>query len=120
MLALGTGGVAMFGLQLAKAMGATVIVTSSSDAKLDRARSLGADHGINYRSVPEWGEAVRKITDGQGVDHVLELGGPGTLAQSIVAARTGAHISLIGTLTGGGGTVPDGGDDGEAGSGCRG
>ena len=105
-LALGTGGVAMFGLQLAKAMGATVIVTSSSDAKLDRVRALGADHGINYKSVPEWGEAVRKITDGQGVDHILELGGPGTLAQSIVAARTGAHISLIGTLTGGGGTVP--------------
>jgi NADPH:quinone reductase-like Zn-dependent oxidoreductase len=105
-LILGTGGVAIFGLQLAKAMGATAIITSSSDAKLERLRALGADHTINYKSVPEWGDMVRKITDGQGVDHVLELGGPGTLPQSIVAARTGAHISLIGTLTGGAGPVP--------------
>lgn len=105
-LVLGTGGVAMFGLQLAKAMGATVIVTSSSDAKLDRVRALGADHTINYRTVTEWGDAVRKVTDGQGVSHVLEIGGPGTLAQSIVATRTGGHISLIGTLTGGAGPVP--------------
>jgi NADPH:quinone reductase-like Zn-dependent oxidoreductase len=105
-LVLGTGGVSMFALQFAKAMGATVILTSSSDAKLDRARALGADHVINYKTVPEWGRAVLAVTAGRGVDHVVELGGPGTLAQSIVAARIGGHISLIGTLTGFTGTVP--------------
>jgi NADPH:quinone reductase-like Zn-dependent oxidoreductase len=105
-LVLGTGGVAIFGLQIAKAMSATVIVTSSSDAKLARVRTLGADHTINYSAVPEWGEAVRKLTGGEGADHVLELGGPGTLAQSIAATRTGGHISLIGTVTGGAGPVP--------------
>ena len=106
-LVLGTGGVAIFALQFAKSMGATVIVTSSSDAKLERVRAMGADHAINYKNVPEWGEAVRRLT-GRGVDHVIELGGPATLAQSIAAARTGAHISLIGTLTGFSGTVPTG------------
>jgi NADPH:quinone reductase-like Zn-dependent oxidoreductase len=105
-LCLGTGGVSIFGLQIAKAMGATVILTSSSDAKLEKARALGADHTINYRSVPEWGARVRELTGGRGVDHVLELGGPGTLAQSIVAARVGGHISLIGTVTGMGGQIP--------------
>lgn len=105
-LALGTGGVAVFALQIAKAMGATVILTSSSDAKLERARALGADHTINYRRVPEWGSRVRELTDGRGVDHVLELGGPGTLAQSIAAVRVGGHVSLIGTVTGIAGEVP--------------
>ena len=105
-LALGTGGVSIFALQIAKAMGATVIVTSSSDEKLERARTLGADHTINYRSVPQWGEAVRDWTAGRGADHVIELGGPGTLAQSIAAARVGGHISLIGTVTGYTGDVP--------------
>ena len=105
-LALGTGGVSIFALQFARAMGAMVIVTSSSDAKLERARALGADHVINYRQVPEWGAAVRVWTGGRGVDHVLELGGPGTLPQSIIAARIGGHISLIGTLTGFTGVVP--------------
>jgi NADPH:quinone reductase-like Zn-dependent oxidoreductase len=105
-LALGTGGVSIFALQLAKAMGATVIVTSSSDEKLAKASTLGADHTINYRSVPQWGEAVRHITDGRGADHVIELGGPGTLAQSISATRVGGHISLIGTVTGYTGDVP--------------
>lgn len=105
-LALGTGGVAIFALQFAKAMGAKVIVTSSSDAKLERARTLGADHTINYKQVPEWGAEVRKLTGGRGVDNVIELGGPGTLPQSIVAARNGGHISLIGTLTGFAGMVP--------------
>jgi len=105
-LALGTGGVSIFALQLAKSMGATVIVTSSSDSKLERVRSLGADHAINYKQVPEWGTAVRAWTGGRGVDHVIELGGPGTLPQSIIAARTGGHISLIGTLTGFTGVVP--------------
>jgi NADPH:quinone reductase-like Zn-dependent oxidoreductase len=105
-LVLGTGGVSVFALQFAKAMGATVIATSSSDAKLERMRALGADHAINYKQVPEWGPKVRDLTGGRGVDHVIELGGPATLAQSIVAARTGGHISLIGTVTGLGGVVP--------------
>jgi NADPH:quinone reductase-like Zn-dependent oxidoreductase len=105
-LSLGTGGVSIFALQFAKAVGATVIVTSSSDAKLDRVRAMGADHGVNYSTVPEWGQAVRELTGGRGVDHVIELGGPGTLPQSIAAARIGGHISLIGTVTGFIGPVP--------------
>ncbi len=105
-LILGTGGVAIFALQIAKAMGATAIITSSSDAKLERARGLGADHTINYKSEPKWGEAVRRWTGKRGVDHVLEIGGPGTLPQSIAAARIGGHISLIGILTGASGEVP--------------
>jgi NADPH:quinone reductase-like Zn-dependent oxidoreductase len=107
-LVLGTGGVAMFALQFAKAMGAVVIATSSSDEKLERVRALGADHTINYKSTPDWGEAARRWAGGQGVDHVIELGGPGTLAQSTSAVRIGGHISLIGTVTGFGGEVPTG------------
>lgn len=106
LLTLGTGGVSILGLQLAKAMGARVIVTSSSDEKLERALALGADEGINYRQQAEWGKAVLELTGGRGVDHVLELGGPGTLAQSITAVRVGGHISLIGVLTGRQGDVP--------------
>ncbi len=105
-LILGTGGVAIFGLQLAKAIGASVILTSSSDQKLARAKALGADHLLNYRSLPEWGAEVLKLTDGRGVDQVLELAGPGTLPQSITACRIGGQISLIGTLTGHAGQVP--------------
>jgi NADPH:quinone reductase-like Zn-dependent oxidoreductase len=105
-LVLGTGGVSMFALQFAKAMGARVVVTSSSDEKLARARQLGADHTINYRSVAEWGDAVMHWSGGRGVDQVIELGGPGTVAQSIRAARVGGHISLIGTLTGYAGEIP--------------
>jgi NADPH:quinone reductase-like Zn-dependent oxidoreductase len=105
-LILGTGGVAIFGLQLAKALGASVILTSASDEKLTHARALGADHTLNYRSIPEWGAEVVKLTGGRGVDHVLDLAGPGTLPQSIVACRLGGHISLIGTLTGYAGPVP--------------
>jgi NADPH:quinone reductase-like Zn-dependent oxidoreductase len=104
-LVLGTGGVSIFALQFAKAMGAVVIVTSSSNDKLERVRALGADHTINYKSQPEWGEAVRRWTGGRGVDHVIELGGPATLPQSITAARIGGHISLIGTITGRSGEV---------------
>jgi NADPH:quinone reductase-like Zn-dependent oxidoreductase len=107
-LVLGTGGVAIFALQFAKAMSATVVVTSSSDDKLERARALGADHTINYRSKPDWGKAVHGWIGGRGVDHVIELGGPDTLPQSITAARVGGHISLIGTVTGLSGTVPTG------------
>ena len=105
-LVLGTGGVSVVACQLAKAMGAVVVATSSSDAKLERIRGLGADHTINYKSQPEWGRAVRSWTGGRGVDHVVEVGGPGTLAQSIAAVRVGGHISLIGVLTGRGGEVP--------------
>lgn len=105
-LVMGTGGVSMFALQFAKAMGATVIATSSSDAKLERVRALGADHTINYQTEPEWGDAVRRATDGAGVDHVIEIGGAGTLAQSIAAVRNGGHISLIGILAGASGKVP--------------
>ena len=105
-LILGTGGVAIFALQMAKAMGATAVVTSSSDAKLERARAMGADFTVNYKTEPEWGNAVRNWTGKRGVDHVLEIGGPGTLAQSIAAVRVGGHISLIGVLTGMKGEVP--------------
>ncbi|MCC8537351.1 NAD(P)-dependent alcohol dehydrogenase [Xanthomonas axonopodis pv. poinsettiicola] len=105
-LVLGTGGVSIFALQFAKAMGASVIATSSSDEKLEKARALGADHVINYRQHAEWSAQVLEITDGRGVDHVVEVGGPGTLAQSIRAARVGGHIALIGVLTGAAGPVP--------------
>lgn len=105
-LVLGTGGVSVFALQFAKAMGATVITTSSSDEKLEQARALGADHLVNYRTSPEWGRVVREVTGGRGVDHVVEVGGAGTLAQSISAARIGGHIALIGVLTGPAGPVP--------------
>lgn len=104
-LVLGTGGVSIAALQIAKAMGARVIATSSSDEKLERARALGADHTINYRNTPDWGRRVFELT-GRGVDHVVEVGGPGTLAQSIEAVRVGGHIALIGVLTGRQGEVP--------------
>ena len=105
-LVLGTGGVSIFALQIAVAMGAQVIATSSSDEKLARVRALGAAHTINYKSEPEWGARVRDLTQGRGVDHVVEVGGPGTLPQSIAAVRVGGIITLIGVLTGRGGAVP--------------
>jgi len=105
-LVLGTGGVSIFALQIAKALGATVIVTSSSEAKLERAVLLGADHTVNYRQTPEWGARVRELTGGHGVDHVVEVGGAGTLAQSIEAVRLAGHIALIGVLDGFAGMVP--------------
>ncbi len=98
-LVQGTGGVSVFALQFARLMGAQVVVTSSSDRKLARAIELGAAHGINYRSVPEWDKAVVEWTGG-GVDHVVEVGGPGTLAQSLRAVRIGGRITLIGVLSG--------------------
>lgn len=101
-LLLGTGGVSTFGLQFARALGAEVFVTSSSDDKLERARALGAHHGINYAKDEGWGRTVRKLTDGVGVDCVLEVGGEGTLAQSLRAVRAGGLIALIGVLSGGG------------------
>lgn len=105
-LVLGTGGVSIFALQIAKAMGATVVATSSSDEKLQKARAFGADHTINYRAHHDWGARVREWTGGCGVDHVIEVGGPGTLAQSIAAVALGGHIALIGVLTGRAGEIP--------------
>lgn len=99
-LVQGTGGVSIFALQFAKMHGATVIVTSSSDEKLARARELGADHGINYRTTPEWGKAALEITGGKGVDHVVEVGGRDTLNQSLEAAAVGGRIVIIGLLSG--------------------
>jgi len=98
-LVQGSGGVSVFALQLAKALGATVIATSSSDEKLERLRALGADHAINYRTHEKWGAVARELTGGRGVDHVVEVGGSGTLEQSIEATRVGGHIALIGVLT---------------------
>lgn len=96
----GTGGVSIFALQFAKMAGATVIATSSSDDKLARLEAMGADHLINYRKDPNWGGTARQLTGGRGVDHVVEVGGPSTLEQSMIAARIGGHISVIGILTG--------------------
>lgn len=105
-LTLGTGGVSIFAVQLAKMMGANVIATSSSDAKLERLKELGADQVINYKTVPEWGKRVLELTGGRGADHIIEVGGPGTLPQSIQAVAIGGHIALIGVLTGVAGEVP--------------
>ena len=102
----GTGGVSIFALQLAKSIGATVIITSSSNEKLEKAKKLGADHVINYKETEKWGKAAAKLCPLGGVDHVVEVGGSGTLAQSIEACRPGGHISMIGILTGFAGEVP--------------
>lgn len=104
-LTQGTGGVSLFALQIARMHGARVLITSSSDAKLARARELGAEGGLNYRSEPEWGKEARRLTGGEGVDHVVEVGGAGTLAQSLRAVRPGGQVSLIGVLAGGAGEV---------------
>ena len=96
----GTGGVSLFALQFAKMHGATAVVTSSSDEKLERVKALGADHVINYKSDPDWHKTARKITGGGGVDHVVEVGGAGTLERSIGAVRPSGTISLIGVLSG--------------------
>ena len=96
----GTGGVSLFALQFARLFGARIILTSSDDRKLERARALGADHLINYEKRPEWGADVLDITNGEGVDLVVEVGGAATLEQSIRATRTGGRIVLIGVLSG--------------------
>jgi NADPH:quinone reductase-like Zn-dependent oxidoreductase len=96
----GTGGVAIAGLQIAKASGATVIITSSSDGKLDRARKLGADHTINYRATPKWSAKVLELTDNKGADVIFELGGAGTLRQSFDCIAFGGLIACIGYLGG--------------------
>jgi NADPH:quinone reductase-like Zn-dependent oxidoreductase len=99
-LVQGTGGVSIFALQFAKLAGARVIVTSSSDEKLERAKALGADELINYRARPDWAKAARELTGGRGVDHVVEVGGAGTFRQSIAAIALGGHIAVVGVLTG--------------------
>ncbi|WP_026377159.1 zinc-dependent alcohol dehydrogenase family protein [Aestuariibacter salexigens] len=107
-LLLGTGGVSIYALQIAKAMGARVAITSSSDEKLDKAKALGADFTVNYQKHENWGGLVKAWTLDRGVDHVVEVGGPGTLPQSIHACRVGGNIVLIGVLTGVDGTIPTG------------
>lgn len=100
-LLLGTGGVSIMALQLAVMHGARVIITSSSDAKLERARAMGAAETVNYRTTPDWEQTVLELTDGRGVDHVVEVGGAGTMEKSIAAVRIGGRIAYIGVLAGG-------------------
>jgi NADPH:quinone reductase-like Zn-dependent oxidoreductase len=90
----------VFGVQIAAALGCQVVLTSSSNEKLARGRELGATHGVNYAADPEWEKAVWQITGGKGVDHVLEVGGGGTLGKSLACVAPGGHIALIGVLTG--------------------
>ncbi len=97
-LTLGTGGVSVFAVQFAKMLGAKVIATSSSDEKLEKLKSIGADETINYRTRDDWDKAVLELTDKRGVDHIIEVGGAGTLAKSINAVRVGGHIAMIGAL----------------------
>lgn len=105
-LLLGTGGVSIAGLQLGRLAGVRTIITSSSDEKLERARALGADETINYRTREDWERAVRDLTGGRGVDVVLEVGGAGTFAQSMAATRVGGQVVLIGGLAAGSGDAP--------------
>ncbi len=104
-LLLGTGGVSVLGLQLARAAGLTTIITSSSDAKLQRARELGAHHTINYRNTPEWQNEVLRLTDGVGAHVVLEVGGQGTVNRSVASAAMGGSVAIIGGVSGFGGEV---------------
>jgi len=101
----GTGGVSIFALQLARMMGARVLLTSSRDDKLERARALGAHEGINYVTTPDWDKAARSLTGGSGVDHVVEVGGAGTMEKSLRSVRLGGTVSVIGVLSGGAGAV---------------
>jgi NADPH:quinone reductase-like Zn-dependent oxidoreductase len=97
-LTLGSGGVSLFALQLAKLFGARVIATTSSEEKAHRLKALGADEVLNYCTTPDWHVAVRELTDGQGVDQVIEVGGPGTIERSIKSTRYSGEIALIGSL----------------------
>lgn len=96
----GSGGVSIFALQIAKALGARVIATSSSERKLERLRELGADHVINYRENVDWGGLAREWAGDKGIDHIIDVGGPATLAQSLEAVKIGGHVAMIGTLGG--------------------
>lgn len=104
-LVQGTGGVSIFALQFAKIAGARVIATSSSDEKLEKVKQLGASETINYKQTPQWGKTARELTGGEGVDLVVEVGGAGTLNESLRAVRIGGQISLIGVLSGGSGEI---------------
>ncbi len=106
LLIQGTGGVSLFALAFAGMTGARVIATSSSDEKLERASKLGASAGVNYRTTPQWASRVKEFTDGRGVDHIVEVGGAGTLPQSLRAVRVGGHINMIGVLAGVSAEVP--------------
>ncbi len=99
-LVQGTGGVSIFALQLAQMLGARVIATSSSEEKLEKVRAMGAWATLNYAEDPQWGKSVRRLTDGRGVDHIVEVGGAGTLTQSLRAVTAGGTISVIGVLSG--------------------
>ncbi len=101
-LTLGSGGVSLFALQLAKAAGARVIATTSSDEKAERLRILGADEVVNYRRRSEWGPEVRRLTDGHGVQHVVEVGGAPTMSQSLKAVAMGGEVGFVGSIGGGG------------------
>jgi NADPH:quinone reductase-like Zn-dependent oxidoreductase len=98
----GTGGVSIFGLQFAHAAGYRTLITSSSDEKLERAKALGATEVVNYRSTPAWSKAVRSFTGGRGADFIMEVGGGGTIEQSVAAIRIGGHIAIIGVVAGAG------------------
>jgi len=99
-LVQGAGGVSLFALQIAKLLGAFVIITSSSDEKLERAMALGADERINYITTPEWGKTAKNLTGGDGIDHIVEVGGEKTLPQYLRAIRPGGTVSMIGVLSG--------------------
>ncbi|HEY9775872.1 MAG TPA: NAD(P)-dependent alcohol dehydrogenase [Planktothrix sp.] len=105
LVTLGTGGVSLFALQFAKANGARVIITSSSDEKLQRAKELGATDVINYKTNPDWEKEVIKLTGGVGADQVVELGGAGTFEKSLKAVKLGGYVSMIGVLSGGAGSL---------------
>jgi NADPH:quinone reductase-like Zn-dependent oxidoreductase len=98
----GTGGVSIFGLQFAKAAGYRTVITSSSDEKLARAQALGADHLVNYKTTPAWSGPVRQATGGRGADFIMEVGGGGTIQESMKAIRIGGHIAIIGVVAGAG------------------
>ncbi len=100
MVLQGTGGVSIFGLQFAKAAGYRTVITSSSDEKLKRAKALGADHLVNYKTTPDWSGPVREATGGHGADFIMEVGGGGTIQQSLRAVRIGGHIAIIGVVAG--------------------
>jgi NADPH:quinone reductase-like Zn-dependent oxidoreductase len=104
-LTQGTGGVSIFATQFAHMAGARVIIISSNNQKIERARKLGASEGINYKETPDWDKKAVELTGGAGVDHVVELGGAGTLNKSLRAVRLGGRISVIGALAGGAGDI---------------
>ncbi|HLA95786.1 MAG TPA: NAD(P)-dependent alcohol dehydrogenase, partial [Pyrinomonadaceae bacterium] len=105
-LTLGTGGVSVFALQFAKLFGAKVIATSGSEEKIEKLKNLGADETINYKTREDWDKAVMELTGKVGVDHVIEVGGAGTIGRSLNSVRVAGHVALIGALSGGAGVDP--------------